>query len=277
MYEPYYAPVPDVDAYLGRIEAERRTPSKEYLDELILAHQTHIVFENLNVCDLHRPISLATEDIYQKVVEQGRGGYCFELNGLFVKLLQALGFEAWSTPCRMARAGELPPPVRHRGNAVRIDGKIYFCDVGFGGPMPSFALEIKEGERQSKNGETYWLEDAGECWWMLRRIASGKNDLVKEGPVPADEDAIREENVMLLSTALWEPVDFLYANEACQQPDSIFYLRRSLNLRRPDGYIALTDNTFARLKNGVRERFEVSEEKARAIIRDEFGLAVKWE
>ena len=276
MYEPYYAPLPDPEAYLRRLETVRKAPSKEYLDELIFAHQTHVVFENLDVCDLRRPVSLTTEDMYKKVVEMGRGGYCFELNGLFVKLLCALGFEAWSSPCRMMSEDGCPPPVRHRGNTVRIDGRLYFCDLGFGGPVPSFAIEIEEGLRQSKNGETYWLERAGESWWLLRRVAGGKNDLVKEGPIPEDEDAIREESVVLLSPAKWEPVDFVYANEACQQPDCIFYQQCRVNLRREDGYIALTGNVFARVKNGVRERREVSEEEARRIIRDEFGLNIAW-
>lgn len=277
MYEAYYAPLPDVQAYLRRIGAQRKAPSKEYLDELIFAHQTHVVFENIDVCDLHRPISLATEDIFRKVVTNGRGGYCFELNHLFVKLLQALGFEAWSSPCRTLSDDGFLPPIRHRGNIVRIDGRLYFCDVGYGGPVPSFAIEVEDGIRQSKNGETYWLENAGEPWWLLCRVAGGKNDLVKVGPIPEDEDAVREEGVVLISTALWEPVDFIFINEACQQPYSNFYYRRGVNLRRPDGYIALTGSTFARLKNGVRERREVSEEEARGIIRSEFGLNIDFE
>lgn len=67
---------------------------RESFDRLIFAHQCAVPFENLDICELGKAISLGTRAIYAKVVEQRRGGYCFELNAAFYDLLEACGFTA---------------------------------------------------------------------------------------------------------------------------------------------------------------------------------------
>lgn len=95
MYRHLDAPIPDVDTYLQRLETERGEDlDKDYLDTLIYAHQCKIIFENLDVYGSykpHEPISLGIEDIFQKIIRQERGGYCFELNALFTQLLKGSG------------------------------------------------------------------------------------------------------------------------------------------------------------------------------------------
>ncbi|MEP6788502.1 MAG: arylamine N-acetyltransferase, partial [Acidobacteriota bacterium] len=81
------------DEYLSRIEVDVSVvrPDVETLRLLQLQHLLHVPFENL---DIHwkRPIVLDTDRFYEKIVINGRGGFCYELNGLFNELLIAIGF-----------------------------------------------------------------------------------------------------------------------------------------------------------------------------------------
>ena len=99
MYEELYEDLPDVDRYWERLGLDRpKSPlTKDDLDRIIFAHQCSIPFENLDVCDYHRPISLGIPDLFEKIVAGKRGGYCFELNALFDALLKDAGVE--TMPC----------------------------------------------------------------------------------------------------------------------------------------------------------------------------------
>lgn len=274
MYEEYYEKLPDVDLYLRRIGMARpKTLSREYLDELVLAHQCSVVFENLDIYYLHKSISIKPGEIFDKVVVKKRGGYCFELNGIFVLLLQALGYDAYSCPCRAAKKGvSVSQPVRHCANIVRLDGKYLFCDVGYGGPMPPASIVIEDGTKQTACSETFWFERRDEFWWLLKRLTKGKTEIGMSG-ITDDNEEIHESNVLYISHAKWEPVDFIPGNIACSDdPNSFFAQKRILNLRRRDGHIALIGNLLTVVKNGVKESREVTEEEAIRIVKDEFGL-----
>jgi len=78
----------DRDAYLARIKYEGPLiPSLETLQGLHRAHVMTVPFENLDI-HLGRSITLAPADLFRKIVVERRGGYCFELNGLFALLLE---------------------------------------------------------------------------------------------------------------------------------------------------------------------------------------------
>jgi N-hydroxyarylamine O-acetyltransferase len=93
-------------------------------------------FENLDVL-LQRPIHIEPEAVFAKVVEQGRGGYCFELNSLFARLLVSLGYRV-SLLVGRVRWG-IPDEVEltlqsHLLLRVDLDDGAYLVDIGFGGP-----------------------------------------------------------------------------------------------------------------------------------------------
>ena len=84
MYELTYQPLPDVDAYLARMNyTGSREVCLQTLNDLIYTHQCNVPFENLDCCDYHIPVSLEIDHLFEKVVLKRRGGYCFELNGIF--------------------------------------------------------------------------------------------------------------------------------------------------------------------------------------------------
>src|SRR3569833_2383178 len=94
----------NVDAYLERIGAAR-SPGLAALHRL---HQTAVPFENLSI-HLGEPVPLTPEDLYDKIVSRRRGGFCYELNGLFALLLENLGHEVTRLAARVAGG----PPFDH--------------------------------------------------------------------------------------------------------------------------------------------------------------------
>ena len=82
----------DVSTYLARIGFEEKVKtSLECLARLQAAHQHAVPYENLDVFLGHKKV-LKVAELYKKMVVEGRGGWCCELNGLFCWLLQEVGF-----------------------------------------------------------------------------------------------------------------------------------------------------------------------------------------
>src|ERR1700752_350639 len=110
----------DADAYLDRIGLSRPiTMTVEGLRQLQYAHLMRVPFENLDI-HLGRPIRLDLASLWEKIVIRGRGGFCYELNGLFACLLTSLGFQVSLLSARAAhREGGFGPAFDHL--ALRVD------------------------------------------------------------------------------------------------------------------------------------------------------------
>ena len=241
-------------------------PEKEVLDRLIAAHHRYIPFENLLVYCEQKVPSLELEDLYDKIVVRKRGGYCFEMNGLFIALLQSLGFDAWSCMCRVIRGGAEIRPVAHRGNIINFDGVLHFCDVGFGGPMPCEAVALKAGEVQQVGSDVYRMTDEGHGWWGIWRQQSVEND----DPENAGSWMLE----LLFMEALADPVDFEPLNAAVSAPPTgVFSQIIMVNQRTETGYRAITGLEYTVKENGVTTKRQLADEaQARALLADEFGL-----
>ncbi|XP_049529137.1 arylamine N-acetyltransferase / N-hydroxyarylamine O-acetyltransferase-like isoform X1 [Dermacentor silvarum] len=128
---------PRVLTYLRHLGAsERSEPTLDYLDRLIRAHLERVTFENLDVL-LERRISLDADAVLGKVTGRGRGGYCYELNSLFARLLLALGYGVCLRAARLRLTTPDDSPVRTRLTHMLLlveptDGRRYFVDVGMG-------------------------------------------------------------------------------------------------------------------------------------------------
>lgn len=123
----------DQQAYLTRIGYEGSVnPSVETLRLLHRAHVLTVPFENLDI-HLGRSISLDPSALFRKIVLSRRGGYCFELNGLFALLLEQLGFSVTRLAARVLYGGEGVRPRSHQLLLVQIGESRWIADVGFGG------------------------------------------------------------------------------------------------------------------------------------------------
>jgi N-hydroxyarylamine O-acetyltransferase len=137
-------------AYFQRIGYRGRyQPDLALLSALTAAHTQSIPFENLDVL-LGRPISLEPDALFQKLVVDRRGGYCFEQNGLFLEVLRELGFQVapLSARVRLQRPRDFTPPRTHVFLRVELDGESWLTDVGVGGLSLTSPLRLATPEEQ---------------------------------------------------------------------------------------------------------------------------------
>ena len=122
----------NIDAYLERINYKgSREVNAETLRALQVAHLMSVPFENLSI-HAGEPIVLNENALFTKIVEQRRGGFCYECNGLFAGLLRALGFDVAMLAAGVAHAGGgFGPIFDHMTLMVTLDER-WLADVGFG-------------------------------------------------------------------------------------------------------------------------------------------------
>lgn len=140
----------DLDAYFKRIAyTGSREPTLRVLHDLHLRHVCAVPFENLDVL-LGRDIRLDVRSLEAKIIGERRGGYCFEQNGLFAAVLQALGFEVTPLAARVrwkVPAGTILPRT-HMTLLVTCEKTRYLADVGFGGLSLSAPIVLDTGAEQ---------------------------------------------------------------------------------------------------------------------------------
>ncbi|MGE7816168.1 arylamine N-acetyltransferase family protein [Pseudomonas sivasensis] len=151
-------------------------PTLATLRDLQLRHVCTFAFESLSTL-LRLPVPIDLPSVEQKVLFDGRGGYCYELNQMFLALLQELGFEARGITGRVVMGG--PPDARtartHRLSLVTLDGVRYITDVGFGGMVPSSPLQLDTEAVQATAHEPYRLTfNAGENSYTLWAEVAGE-------------------------------------------------------------------------------------------------------
>jgi N-hydroxyarylamine O-acetyltransferase len=135
----------DIDRYLARIGwGGSRAASFDTLAGVLRAHMTAVPFENLDVL-LGRGVRIDLDSVYAKIVEAGRGGYCFEHGTLVQAALTHLGFAPVAHAARviMLRRRE-EAPLTHMVLTVTIDGRSFVLDPGFGGHAPLVPVPVED-------------------------------------------------------------------------------------------------------------------------------------
>src|SRR5215472_15069954 len=163
---------PTILAYLERIGAERpRVLDEKALAGLHHAHLMTVPFENLSI-HLGEAISLAGTDLISKIVTRQRGGFCYELNGAFALLLQALGADVARVAARVYGDGRLSPPFDHLALVVRLPAgqDRWLADVGFGSHS-TYPLRYDSRQAQDDPGGRFLVTDA----------ADGDLDVLRDG------------------------------------------------------------------------------------------------
>lgn len=160
-----------LEAYLDRIE--HRAPLRPDLDTLTALHRAHLIhipYENL---DIHRGCRLTLDmpTIYRKIVEDRRGGWCFEMNGLFAWALGEIGFDVTLLASCVGRESVEEPFVGdHLILLVHLD-RPYLADVGFGNGLFE-PIPLAEGRYRQGRFE-YGLRLDGDRWWFENQSDGG--------------------------------------------------------------------------------------------------------
>lgn len=139
-------------------------PSLVALRALHSAHLLNISYENLDV-QLERPVGLEIDPIFEKIVENRRGGWCYEMNGLFAWALREIGFDVrlLGTGVERRKHGE-QADMTHLALLVQCEGRSFVADVGFGNAF-LFPIPLVPGEH-SDTRFAFRLEQLGE-WWRF--------------------------------------------------------------------------------------------------------------
>lgn len=230
----------NINGYLKRIKYEgKRDVSYETLYSLHIAHALNIPFENLDVY-YRKPILLDRESLYKKIVENRRGGYCFEMNGLFSIVLKELGFKVTDLLAKVTTDGENYTAKTHQTLMVEIGDKRWLADVSFGRDGIIAPLLLQAGVEQQQFDHTY------------RLIKDHKFGYVLQNKV---EDEYRYMYAFTLDECY--PADYLMSNHFTSTfPDSWFTQMKFCTMPTKEGRITLTDEHFK-----IIAKSEVSEIK----------------
>lgn len=257
-----------IQKYLERIGLPQGVElTREGLDRLQFAHQCTVPFETLDMQGCTEPPCLDMDYLFRKVVEEKRGGYCFQLNKLFEALLKAVGFEAYPVLCRSVRGREGRMPINHRGIMVALDGEYLFVDVGFGGPLPAGSLVLEADVEQIIRGEVFIMRQIDACWWAVDRVTRAKADFFD------DAVAERRQTEVEVCIARVEEQDFVALNREFSQPGVLFRETRLANLRTETGHKSLKNDVLTIRENGEKTVFELTPANYAATVEEHFGFS----
>ena len=250
----------DLDAYFARIGYEGpREATLEVLQTLHALHPANIPFEAIDVFN-DKPISIAPEDVDQKLIHDGRGGYCFEQNSLFRRVLRSLGFAVEGLAGRVLWGygeNDLPRPRCHMANRVTIDGEAWLADVGLGGCVPTAPLLLDTAMPQFTPHDTY-------------RVTKGEHSYFVELERDGVWKAVHEIDIAPVADIDYEVMNW-YASD---HPDSGFCKTLMVARSAPFARFTLLNNRLTiRLVTGEEEQHTLSVGDIPQTLQDIFGIA----
>ncbi|WP_154854702.1 arylamine N-acetyltransferase family protein [Cyclobacterium xiamenense] len=157
-----------LQAYFNRVGyGGEREPTLEVLQQLHYLHPQAIPFENIHSF-LGIPVALGLPELVQKLVLEGRGGYCFEQNLLFGQVLRTMGFLVKGLSARVfweVPEGEIKPRD-HMLLLVQVGGRKYIADVGFGGASFTAPLSLDDPDPQETPIEQYRISKEADFYYV---------------------------------------------------------------------------------------------------------------
>jgi N-hydroxyarylamine O-acetyltransferase len=229
-------PPVDLSAYCERIGySGALMPTLETLRALQERHIAAIPFEAIDVI-LDRGVDLAPAAVDAKLIGRRRGGYCFEQNGLFRRVLLAIGFDVEGLIARvrwMAPPGSAPRPLTHMALRVTIDGTPWLADVGFGGNVPPAPLRMDRHVPQETRHGAFRLIPLGSGLVLQALLGDRWEPLYELHPHPAADADYEAGNWF---TATHPSSHFRHRLTAARTGADARYslLEGRLTIRRPD-------------------------------------------
>lgn len=254
----------DTTRYLQRINYHGSlTPTAQTLRDLQLAHLLSVPFENLSI-HWKQPIILDDDSLFEKIVVSRRGGFCYELNGLFAGLLRSLGFKVEMLSAGVATPeGTFGPDFDHMTLMVTLE-EHWLTDVGFG---DSFREPLLLDNREEQiQGEYAYAIVPDKAHVVLKR---------REGLIPEQRDTDDEWKDQYRFTL--QPHNYVDYADMCRHhqtsPHSHFTQSRICSRATPSGRITLSDMRLIKTIGLERhERTLSSEEEYATVLREHFGI-----
>ncbi len=246
----------ELAAYLRRIGFEGvARPDLATLKAIHRLHLLAIPYENLDV-QLGRPLTIDPADAFEKIVGRGRGGWCYEMNGLLGWALGEIGFDVTRAAGAVARAVLGDAQLgNHLVLRVELD-EPWLADVGFGdGPLGPF--RIAPGQFSS-HIFPFGLAQIEDGWWRLTNHPRGGAPSFDFRPEAADEAVLAERSNWLQTS-----------------PQSPFVQNAVVQRQRPDGLAILRGKTLKILTRDATEARDLASAAEYAqVLSEVFGLDV---
>ena len=245
----------DISPYLERIRfGGRLEPTQDVLCNLHFANLLTVPFENLDI-HLGTPIQLDEEYLFEKIITQRRGGFCYELNGLFAWMLRELGFQVDLLSAEVFEDGVFSPEYDHLTLLVKLE-EDWLVDVGFG---DSFVRPLKlfESGEQVQNGTAYRIEKSANYRVLSQQDESGT-----------------WEHTYRFNLEPRELSDYMGRYRYHQtSPRSHFTQKRLCTRLTDEGRITLRDRRLIETKNLERSESQIADEGAYlAVLEKHFGI-----
>lgn len=235
--------------YQGEARADLTT-----LTQMMQCQLFTVPFENLDV-QAGKVVSLIPEEIAAKILQQNRGGYCYEVNGLFAMALQALGI-----PYQFVAARPMFYPVKrpktHMALIATIEGESWLCDLGFGsyGIRAPMRLDLTD-TAIAQDDDLFMLSKINEREYLLKAMNGGE-----------------WANQYAFDLYPQEWIDFTPANYLnSTHPDAIFVQKLLVMIQTPAGRKILLGDQFKTITH--KETHITTSNDSKALLNSEFGLS----
>ena len=255
----------DVSQYLARLQYfEPLEPDAQTLRGLHLAHMLHVPFENLDI-GLRRPIRLEQRALWEKLVKQGRGGFCYELNGMFAWLLEQTAFQVSYLNARVYnKEGNPGMDFDHLALLVQIPGQSgrWLVDVGFGDSFNE-PLNFEHPGEQAQGLRAYRLEQMPDGFNVWQKSYEG----------------IWKRQYFFDLQPRHFPADYEVACHYHQtSPASSFTRGSIISKATPTGRVSLEDGWFILTQDGRRSERPIQDQyEYNALLKQYFNISLSRE
>ena len=252
------APSFDLQQYLNRINfSEEIKLDLAGIKKLMQSQIFSVPFENIDV-QAGKTISLIGDDIVNQIVTKNRGGYCYQINGIFSLALQEIGVPHYYIAVRpLVNPGQ--NPKTHLAIIAAIENEEYLIDLGFGGNSIREPLKLSQIETEIQQGfDTFTLVKTEDDDYLLQILVG------KEWSNLYSFD---------LTPQRW--IDFKPANHYnYSHPDSFFTQNLIVVLQNPFGKKILFKNAIKSVTNGDTEIIPFEDHQLNNLLKTEFNLMV---
>ena len=242
----------NLQKYFDRINfKDKPVPDLQTLNKLHLFHMLNVPFENLDI-HINRKIILKPEVLFKKIVENNRGGFCYEMNGVFYQALKAIGYKVKMISARVYDTAEPSPEFDHMALIVTLEDGNWLADVGFGDSFLE-PLKLEPETVQKQYGKSYKIEIIDKENFKVQNLDSKDkwNNMYRFSLIPR---------------ALNDFDEMCVHNQS--SPQSHFTQKRFCSLAKTNGRITLSGMKLIEKENGVRKETELENE-------NEFNLKLK--
>lgn len=248
----------DLQQYLNRINFSGEIKLDLAGIKILMQSQLFSVpFENIDV-QAGKTISLIGDDIVNQIVTKNRGGYCYQINGIFSLLLQEIGLPHYYIAVRpLVNPGQ--NPKTHLAIIATIEGEEYLIDLGFGGNSIREPLKLSQaGTEIQQDFETFTLVKTEDDDYLLQiKIGNEWSNLYSFDLTPQR----------------W--IDFKPANHYnYSHPDSFFTQNLIVVLQNPLGKKIVFKNAVKSVTNGVTEVIPFEDDQLDTLLKTEFNLNI---